>query len=110
MKVNLLGTSFTLQSDEPAEYLEAVVEEYESKLDEIRSSVETSDPVKLAILTGILLVDELMKKDGTRPSPSALPQQPSDELDEAERITLELIDKIDSTLEVAALKKDGPAD
>jgi hypothetical protein len=113
MKVELLGTSFTLQSDEKPEYLESVVGVFESKVEEIRGSVDTRDPVKLAILAGILLADELLKTadppagdgGGSEETSSPALSFSVDELDEAERITLELIDKIDTTLEEAAIRK-----
>lgn len=126
MKVEMLGTSFTLQSDEDPVYLEQVTRFYESKIEEIRDSVETRDPVKLAILAGILVVDDLFKSGAAgqprlQPSPAGEiaresagnePNVPTDalvdnsELEEAERITMNLIHRISSTLEEAAI--DAP--
>ncbi len=107
MKVDLLGTSFTLQSDESPEYLDKVVAFYSQKLEEIRSSVETEDPVKLGILAGILVADELFKTrersaEGLAEDyPSPALQFSLEELDEAERITLELIDRIGNSIDRA---------
>lgn len=124
----MLGTSFTLQSDEDPVYLEQVTRFYESKIEEIRSSVETRDPVKLAILAGILVVDDLFKTGAagqSRLQPSPAPQTNEDaslqdavnpgestidssELEEAERITMNLIHRISSTLEEAAIDEPLP--
>lgn len=108
MKVSLLGTSFTLQSDESQEYLEELVAFYQNKVEEITKSVETRDPIKLAILSGILVVDELfkLKQDIRSDEGQKLDMTialDSEGLEEAERITLDLIKKIESTLEDAAM-------
>jgi len=61
MRIDLLGTSFTIETDESPEYLERIVEYYRDRLREIESSVSTTDPLKKAILAAILSIDELFK-------------------------------------------------
>lgn len=94
LSVQLLGTSFSLKSTENLDYLKEVVAYYEEKVEETRRGVSLQDPLKIALLTGIVLADELLKersqKTGTLSAPDA---------DEAERITRALIDKIDSILQ-----------
>jgi len=94
LSVQLLGTSFSLKSTENLDYLKEVVAYYEEKVEETRRGVSLQDPLKIALLTGIVLADELMKErsrqSGTLSAPDA---------DEAERITRALIDKIDSILQ-----------
>ncbi len=91
VQIHLLGTSFTIQADEDPAYLSRVVEYLEKKVREIESSVSIKDPLRLAILTGILLADELFKERGGRGS--ADPDSA-----EAERMTREIIERIDRSL------------
>jgi cell division protein ZapA (FtsZ GTPase activity inhibitor) len=94
LSVQLLGTSFSLKSTENLDYLRAVVAYYEEKIEETRRGVSLQDPLKIALLTGIVLADELLKE---RDRPTGSLSVP--EADEAERITRALIEKIDSILQ-----------
>ena len=91
LSVQLLGASFSLKSTENLDYLKEVVAYYESKIDETRKGVSLNDPLKIALLTGIVLADELLKERqrAGQSAPDA----------EAERITRALIDTIDSILQ-----------
>jgi cell division protein ZapA (FtsZ GTPase activity inhibitor) len=64
MQIELLGTSFNVQTDEDPEYFREVVELYRSKVAEIQQSVSTADPLKVAILAGILAADDYLKLNG----------------------------------------------
>lgn len=94
LSVQLLGTSFSLKSTENLDYLREVVAYYEEKVEETRRGVSLQDPLKIALLTGIVLADELLKERNRRAGSLSVP-----EADEAERITRALIDKIDSILQ-----------
>jgi cell division protein ZapA (FtsZ GTPase activity inhibitor) len=94
LSVQLLGTSFSLKSTENLDYLKEVVAYYEEKVDETRRGVSLQDPLKIALLTGIVLADELIKERSRHSGSLSAP-----EADEAERITKALIDKIDSILQ-----------
>lgn len=94
LSVQLLGTSFSLKSTENLDYLKEVVAYYEGKIEETRRGVALQDPLKIALLTGIVLADELLKEKSRQSGVLSAP-----EADEAERITRALIDKIDSILQ-----------
>ena len=64
MRIELLGTSFSVKSDEDEEYLREVVAHFSDKINEIQRTVQTSDPLKTAILAGVLLSDEFLKLRG----------------------------------------------
>lgn len=114
MKIDLLGTSFTIQSDEDPAYLRNLVGYYRDKITEVRQSVTTSDDLKVAILGALTVVDELFRerhKDKNRNgaqdensdessgvSSSALGESEST-ADEIESIAHRLIERLDSTLE-----------
>jgi len=93
LSVQLLGTSFSLKSTENLDYLKEVVAYYERKI-ETRRGVSLQDPLKIALLTGIVLADELLKERNRQEGALSAP-----DADEAERITRALIDKIDSILQ-----------
>lgn len=86
-KVQILGSSFTIQTDEDPEYFELLLAYIKKKTNEIESSVGVKDPLKTAILTCLTLADEIHKGDGL-----------TEDLAEAERITLSIIDQIDKSL------------
>lgn len=62
IRIDLLGTSFTIQSDEDPAYLRNLVGYYRDKLTEVRQSVSTNDDLKIAILGALTVVDELFKE------------------------------------------------
>ena len=94
MRIDLLGAEFNIKTDQDPTYLEEVVEFYKSKIREVRSSVGTADPLKVAILAGILTADEHLKLTGSQRTDAA----------ELSQITLDLITELDS-----ALGDDEPA-
>jgi cell division protein ZapA len=91
VKIEILGTSFVVQSDEEPEYLSRIVEYYKSKVTEVRTSAPSADSLKCAILTGVIIADELFKeKQGAKSVP------PDGE--ELSRITDRLIGRLDESL------------
>ncbi|MFP4330078.1 MAG: cell division protein ZapA [Alkalispirochaetaceae bacterium] len=88
MRIELLGTSFTIETDEEPEYLERIVRYYQERVEEIESSVSTTDPLKKAILAAILSIDELF----------SLREERGDGR-EIEQITDRLLRTLDETLE-----------
>jgi cell division protein ZapA (FtsZ GTPase activity inhibitor) len=64
MRIEILGTSFSVRTDEDPEYLREVVEHFRSKVQEVQATGTTSDPLKLAILAGLLTADEYLKLNG----------------------------------------------
>jgi cell division protein ZapA (FtsZ GTPase activity inhibitor) len=92
LKVTILGTSLMVQSDEDAEHLQAVLTYFEKKVGEVKKKLPGTEPVKLAIITGLNLVDELLKIQ------SVLKKNSNSEDLEAERITRRMIQKLDNIL------------
>jgi cell division protein ZapA (FtsZ GTPase activity inhibitor) len=94
VRIQILGSSFTVQTDESPEYLHRVVQYLSDKVGSIERSTGTSDPLKAAILAGIIVVDELFRLRDN----SGTGGITGHEAEEAERITRQLIRKIDETL------------
>jgi cell division protein ZapA (FtsZ GTPase activity inhibitor) len=95
MRIDLLGTSFQIKSDESPEYIGRLLDHYRARIDQIERTVATGDPLKKAILAALLVTDELFsQRDG----------QGSDSLDlgshaqEIEEITTRLLSQLDETL------------
>ena len=95
-EVQLLGTNFTLRTDENPEYLNQVIWYYKKKLEEMENSLSTKDPLKLSILTGFTIVDELMK---LKSSENGQHQDPYSKMEgQINEIAGRLIQEIDQAL------------
>ncbi len=90
MRIDVLGTSFTIQTDESREYMDKVVTRLRERIEAVRRDTKVVDPLKSAILAGIFLVDEL-ERGAPRPLDPAA--------EELERIASTLIARIDEGLD-----------
>jgi len=85
VRIHLLGTSFTIKTNEDPEYVHQLVQKVEKKFEQIRRSMGVSDPLRTAIISSIITTEELQK----------LQQQSV----EAESVTTDLIELIDRTID-----------
>ena len=85
IRVHLLGTSFTIRTGENPEYFSSVLRYVESKYDEIRRNMGITDPLRIAIISSILVTDELF--------------QSREDESQVEALTDEMIQLIDRNLE-----------
>jgi hypothetical protein len=85
---NLLGTSFSITADEDGDYLENLLNRYRIILENTKNTTGVEEPLKLAILTGFLLCDEIEK----------MKTMDKQETLEAERLTLNMIARIDEAI------------
>ncbi len=60
--IHVLGTSFTIQTDESPEYVRTLVDYVTDKITVLEKSISTKDTVRLALLASILITDELFKE------------------------------------------------
>ncbi|MDR1105748.1 MAG: cell division protein ZapA [Treponema sp.] len=86
LRLDILGTSFSITADEERAYLEEILAQYGAALERTQEQTGLTDPLKLAILTGYLLSDEVYKLKNRSGQ-------------EAEELTLDLIARIDEALE-----------
>ncbi len=98
LKINLLGTSFTIQSDESQEYMDQLLRHYKKKVEETRNTVGVTDPLKLSILSGLFLVDDLYKAPAGQDTPRGNGGMDPRESAEAEKITRRLIENMEREL------------
>jgi len=95
--IDFLGASFTIQTDESAEYIDALVKGLRERVDALRASTRVQDPLKLAILAGITVLDELNReKEGFGARGAA-----AEDEEELSRVTARLIADLDRSLEDA---------
>lgn len=87
-RIDLLGTSFSIKADQDPEYLKKLIDRYRRVAEDVRSGTGLSDSLKISIVAGILLCDEL-EKSRAKPQPGG---------DETERIALDLIERLDKAV------------
>ncbi|MCR4627409.1 MAG: cell division protein ZapA [Treponema sp.] len=95
LKIDLLGTSFAIQAKEDDEYLKRLLNYYKKISDEIENTSGLKNPLQTAILTGLMICDELYKE---KSKIAKYTKTNIDSNEEAERLTLEMIQKIDKAL------------
>ena len=61
LHINVLGTSFSITAGENPEYLDEVLAQYRVAVANTQGISGMKDPLKVAILTGFLLCDEINK-------------------------------------------------
>lgn len=61
LSINVLGTSFELEADQKNEYLQSLYGYYLSVLEKAKTTAGVEDPLKIAIMAGLLLSDEVFK-------------------------------------------------
>ena len=89
-KIRLLGSSFSLKVDEDPEYFQKVINYIEKKFSNIESSMSVKDPLRIALLSCILLADDLLKEQDKNKQGLSV-----EDADEVEQMTLEIISLID---------------
>jgi cell division protein ZapA (FtsZ GTPase activity inhibitor) len=103
MRIELLGTAFTIQTDQDPQYVQDLVDYFRTKVQDVQNRIPSNDALKIAIVAGVLTADELFrarKQDsaetdhGTR-GPATTDAQNAQEL---EQITQRLIDVLDRSL------------
>jgi hypothetical protein len=93
LRVDLLGTSFSITVDEDAFYVKMLLDRYRRVIENTRKTTGIEDPLKTAIIAGFLLCDEVEKLRARENSGMGV----FDSI-QAEELTLNLIDRIDKAL------------
>jgi len=92
-KINLLGSSFSLKVDEDPEYLKKIIKEIEIKFSQIEEEMHVKDPLRIALLSCILIQDDLLKEKANK-----LQIQNEGDAAKVEQMTLEIISLIDKNV------------
>jgi cell division protein ZapA (FtsZ GTPase activity inhibitor) len=93
LRIDILGASFTIQSDESAEHLERVSAYLREKVEEVKARYSFATPLTLALLAALNIADELAKERSLKAArvTAAAPR-------ELEDIAAGLIEQIDGAL------------
>jgi hypothetical protein len=59
--VDLLGPTFTIQTDESLDYMQSLVLRLRERLGALKDSTKVTDPLRLSVLLNITLMDELQR-------------------------------------------------
>ena len=90
LRIDVLGTSFVIQSDESDEHLSRLSAYVKSKIEEVKSRYSFADPLTVAMLAALNIADEMFKtRDGRAPPGSA---------EEIEGMAERLISRMDDAL------------
>ena len=93
LQIDLLGTSFSIQANESPEYLEKLLDYYKKVVNQVDKEAKIKDPLKVAIISGIMICDELCKEK--QKLQFTINKQ---DLVEAEEIALRIIENIDKVI------------
>jgi cell division protein ZapA (FtsZ GTPase activity inhibitor) len=104
--VDLIGPTFTIQTDESLDYMQSLVMRLRERLSSLKESTRVSDPLRLSVLLNITLMDELQraKERGLEGGIDVAPG-PGDE--EFASIAARLIASLDRSLEAPAASASG---
>ncbi len=95
VQIKILGTTFSIRSDQDPEYVQQLLEYLNTKIDEIQKNTAPTDSMRTAILASLLITDELFKEREKAGSSAA----ETDASREASRLTAEIIQKLEKSLE-----------
>ena len=99
LHINILGASFSITAGEDPAYLDEVLAQYRFAVANTQGISGMKDPLKVAILTGFLLCDEInkLKVQNEQERTKAERRQKAETL-ELHRMTQNIIARIDKTL------------
>jgi len=94
--INILGTNFSITASEDPAYLDEVLAQYQIAVANTQGISGMKDPLKVAILTGFLLCDEINKiKLQVEEKQTKDDQQRAAEVQELNRLLRDIITRID---------------
>ncbi len=99
LKVDVLGTSFVIQSEESAEHLNRLSTYVKSRIEDVRKRYPFAEPLTVAVLAALNIADEMFKRREGRE-----PAQPADEI---ATLAENLISRIDEDLLSHTPLRDG---
>jgi len=103
LRIDLLGSHFTIQANEDDEYLNKLLGYYKRITDDVHEKNGITDNLQIAVLSGIMLCDELYKEKSNKIKHQVSNGEPTSfeitaESEEISRKTQEMIEKINKVL------------
>jgi Uncharacterized protein conserved in bacteria len=62
--IEILGQSFTIKTDDSPEYIQSLVDDLKQRYARISARMNVADPLRVAILAGLFLLDDVKKSVG----------------------------------------------
>ncbi len=90
LRVDVLGSSFVIQSEETAEHLNRLSSYVKARVEEVRKRYPFAEPLTVAVLAALNIADEMFKVIEGR--------EPVHSTDEAASVAESLISRIDDDL------------
>ena len=101
LRIDVLGTSFVIQSDESPEHLARLSSFVRERIEEVKARYTFADPLTVAVLAALNIADDLFKsRDG---------KDPPTRISEFENVAERLISRIDDELLRHDPLGEGPA-
>jgi cell division protein ZapA (FtsZ GTPase activity inhibitor) len=97
LTIEVLGTSLSINAEEEARYLNTLLERYRASVRDTEESTGLREPLKVAILTGFLLTEQIHKLEEQLASRQIVDQ---DEARKAEELTLNMITLLNEALDI----------
>ncbi len=100
LRIDVLGTSFVIQSEESPEHLATLSSFVRERIEEVKARYSFADPLTVALLAALNIADDLFKvREGRQPFPRSTEIRAA-ELQSAEiqNVTERLISRIDEAL------------
>lgn len=97
VRIEILGAAFSIQTDEGPEHIAELVAMVKKRVQLVQAQTNSTDSLKVAILSSLMLADELQARPATPPL-RPIGEPFSDDDEEAERIAMRLISDIDERL------------
>ena len=88
LRLDILGTSFSITADEDETYLKKVLAQYKAAVENTQKISGINEPLNIAVLTGFLLCDEVNK----------IKQKTESESSEVQKRTMNIIAALDEAL------------
>jgi len=102
LKLDILGTSFTITADADKDYLTKVLNQYKTAVKNTQKISGISDSLNVAILTGFMLCDEINKmkqlQEKIENNAMSVLEEQDEEAQEVEERTVRLINKLEQAL------------
>ena|SRR5208283_1880149 len=90
LRIDVLGTSFVIQSDESPEHLALLSSFVKDRVEEVKARYAFADPLTVAVLAALNIADDLFKARESR--------EPSTRSSEIDNVAERLISRIDDEL------------
>lgn len=90
VQINLLGSRFSIQTDQDPDYLQKLLHNLSKRVSDIQTNLGLEDPLKVAILAGLFLEDDLVKCRDEK--------QNREIQEEVEKLRLHMLKSIEETL------------